>query len=44
VLRRKVRAGNLGRKTGEGFYVWADDERVRPADPDPRSGPDAEGE
>jgi 3-hydroxybutyryl-CoA dehydrogenase len=38
VLRRKVRAGNLGRKTGEGFYVWADGERVRPADADPLAG------
>ena len=28
LLRRKVRAGNLGRKTGEGFYVWEDDEIV----------------
>lgn len=27
-LRRKVRAGNLGKKTGEGFYVWEDGERV----------------
>jgi len=28
ILRRKVRAGNLGKKTGEGFYVWEDGERV----------------
>lgn len=28
LLRRKVRAGKLGRKSGEGFYVWEDGERV----------------
>jgi 3-hydroxybutyryl-CoA dehydrogenase len=28
LLRRKVRAGNLGKKTGEGFYVWEDGEIV----------------
>ncbi|MFC4541303.1 3-hydroxyacyl-CoA dehydrogenase family protein [Halosolutus amylolyticus] len=28
MLRRKVRAGKLGKKTGEGFYVWEDGERV----------------
>ncbi|MFW5900290.1 MAG: 3-hydroxyacyl-CoA dehydrogenase family protein, partial [Halodesulfurarchaeum sp.] len=28
LLRRKVRAGDLGKKTGEGFYVWEDGERV----------------
>jgi 3-hydroxybutyryl-CoA dehydrogenase len=28
VLKRKVRAGKLGRKSGEGFYVWEDGERV----------------
>ncbi|SIS13212.1 3-hydroxyacyl-CoA dehydrogenase family protein [Natronorubrum thiooxidans] len=27
-LRRKVRAGNLGKKTGEGYYIWEDGERV----------------
>mgnify|MGYP000336127985 FL=1 len=32
LLRRKVRAGKLGKKSGEGFYVWADGERVRPVD------------
>lgn len=29
VLKRKVRAGKLGKKTGEGFYVWEDGEPVR---------------
>lgn len=28
VLKRKVRAGKLGKKTGEGFYVWDDGEVV----------------
>jgi 3-hydroxybutyryl-CoA dehydrogenase len=28
LLRRKVRAGKLGKKTGEGFYVWEDGEAV----------------
>ncbi len=28
LLKRKVRASKLGRKTGEGFYVWEDGERV----------------
>jgi 3-hydroxybutyryl-CoA dehydrogenase len=31
VLRRKVRAGKLGKKSGEGFYVWEDGEPVRPS-------------
>ncbi|MFC4450262.1 3-hydroxyacyl-CoA dehydrogenase family protein [Halorussus aquaticus] len=32
ILRRKVRAGNLGKKTGEGFYVWEDGEIVGTSD------------
>lgn len=28
LLKQKTRAGKLGRKTGEGFYVWEDDEIV----------------
>ncbi len=28
VLKRKVRAGKLGKKSGEGFYVWEDGEIV----------------
>ena len=28
-LRRKVRAGKLGKKAGEGFYVWEDGDAVR---------------
>ncbi|SEO87722.1 3-hydroxybutyryl-CoA dehydrogenase [Halogranum amylolyticum] len=28
VLRKKVRAGKLGKKSGEGFYVWEDGEIV----------------
>ncbi|PSP37446.1 3-hydroxybutyryl-CoA dehydrogenase [Halobacteriales archaeon QH_7_65_31] len=29
LLKRKVRAGKLGKKTGEGFYVWNDGEPIR---------------
>ena len=32
LLRRKYRAGKLGQKTGEGFYVWEDGEIVRVSD------------
>ncbi|QPV62127.1 3-hydroxyacyl-CoA dehydrogenase family protein [Halosimplex litoreum] len=35
VLREKVEAGDLGRKTGEGFYVWEGDDPVEPSEPDP---------
>jgi 3-hydroxybutyryl-CoA dehydrogenase len=32
LLRRKYRAGKLGQKTGEGFYVWEDGEIVGVSD------------
>jgi 3-hydroxybutyryl-CoA dehydrogenase len=31
ILRRKVRAGHLGKKSGTGFYRWEDGEAVAPA-------------
>ena len=31
-LREKVKAGNLGRKTGRGFYLWDGDKRGDPVD------------
>ncbi|WP_435064797.1 3-hydroxyacyl-CoA dehydrogenase family protein [Halobaculum sp. EA56] len=42
-LKRKVRAGKLGKKAGEGFYVWEDGEAVRPAD-EPAEGDGAAGD
>ncbi|MFB6310241.1 MAG: 3-hydroxyacyl-CoA dehydrogenase family protein [Salinirussus sp.] len=30
ILKRKVRAGKLGQKSGEGFYVWEDGAPVKP--------------
>jgi len=32
ILRRKVRAGKLGKKSGEGFYVWEDGEALAVAE------------
>jgi 3-hydroxybutyryl-CoA dehydrogenase len=32
LLRRKVRAGKYGKKSGEGFYAWDDGEKVGEAD------------
>jgi 3-hydroxybutyryl-CoA dehydrogenase len=32
LLRRKVRAGNYGKKSGEGFYAWEEGEKVGEAD------------
>jgi 3-hydroxybutyryl-CoA dehydrogenase len=33
LLRKLVRAGHLGRKTGRGFFTWQDGRRVGAADP-----------
>lgn len=37
ILRRKVRAGHLGKKAGRGFYVWEDGEPVTVAGGDERT-------
>jgi len=42
VLREKVRRGELGRKTGEGFYRWERGEPVEPSDPNPVPDPRTE--
>lgn len=31
VLKNKVRADNLGRKTGEGFYIWEGNKKIKPS-------------
>ena len=36
-LREKVARGELGRKTGKGFYVWRDGKRERPVGPQPKA-------
>ena len=36
-LREKVARGELGRKTGKGFYVWRDGKRERLAGPEPKA-------
>ncbi len=38
ILKRKVRAGRLGKKTGAGFYRWEDDEIVGVVDEVDRDG------
>ena len=32
ILKQKVEAGHLGKKTGRGFYVWDEGDKVAPAD------------
>ena len=40
ILRRKVRAGHLGKKAGRGFYVWEDGEAVAVAGEEEEEGAD----
>jgi 3-hydroxyacyl-CoA dehydrogenase/enoyl-CoA hydratase/3-hydroxybutyryl-CoA epimerase len=42
-LREKVARGELGRKTGRGFYIWKDGKAAGPASP-PQQGAAAPGE
>ena len=41
-LRDKVTKGELGRKTGKGFYVWKDGKADKPRAPSGAAGPDGE--
>jgi 3-hydroxybutyryl-CoA dehydrogenase len=41
-LKRKVRAGKLGKKSGEGFYVWEDGEPVGVSDGNGDEGRDGD--
>jgi 3-hydroxybutyryl-CoA dehydrogenase len=41
IQARMVAAGRLGRKTGRGYYEYADDGSYRPQDPEPPSAPPA---
>lgn len=35
ILYEKIESGAIGRRTGEGFYVWEQGEPIEPAEPDP---------